>query len=180
MPKHKYYTIKHKQQFQLTRLYITYVYVTRFDKSWLPHTEWHGWVFTTTRFLHQWTNNPCVYISLPMVPQSAFSGACFSGLSDMFKCLGDLQMAVVWLDKHPPNLNLPHNWPESLAIYRIGYYLWYLELKWVSGNTIWRSSTSTHEKTCTSWFLTTPNLHLYVITCDTGVKTAGNSASCPL
>jgi len=39
----------------------TYVYVTGFDKSQLPRTQWQGWLFTTTRFLHQLTNNPCVY-----------------------------------------------------------------------------------------------------------------------
>jgi len=35
----------------------------------------------------------------------------------------------------------------------------------------------------TLWLPTTPNLHPYVITCDTGVKLskmAGNSSSCPL
>jgi len=38
------------------------IYVmTGFDKSQLPHTQWQGWFFTTTQFLHEWTNNPCVY-----------------------------------------------------------------------------------------------------------------------
>jgi len=45
-----------------------------------------------------------------------FPGACFSSLSDVFECLGGLQMAVVWLDKHPLSWKLPHDWPESLAI----------------------------------------------------------------
>jgi len=35
--------------------------VTGFDKSQLPYTQWEGWLFTTTQFLHQWTNNPRVY-----------------------------------------------------------------------------------------------------------------------
>jgi len=36
-------------------------FVTVFDKSQLSHTQWQGWLFITTQFLHQWTNNPCVY-----------------------------------------------------------------------------------------------------------------------
>jgi len=31
--------------------------------------------------------------------------------------------------------------------HQIGYYLWYLELKWASGETIWKCSTSTRGKT---------------------------------
>jgi len=51
-----------------------------------------------------------------MVPWSAFPAACFSSLSDMLESLGGLQMAVVWLDKHPPSYKLPHDWLESLTI----------------------------------------------------------------
>jgi len=39
------------------------------------------------------------------------------------------------------------------------------------------------EKPTSSWLPTTPDLHPYVITCDTGInlsKMVGNSASCPL
>jgi len=60
--------------------------------------------FTITQFIHQWTNNPCV-----MFPWSAFPGACFLSLSDMLECSGDLQMAVVWLDKHLPSWKLLHD-----------------------------------------------------------------------
>jgi len=28
----------------------------------------------------------------------------------------DLQMAVVFIDKHPPSWKSPHNWSEGLAI----------------------------------------------------------------
>jgi len=52
----------------------------------------------------------------------------------------------------------------------IGYYLWYLELKWSSGETIWQCSTSTHGKPCHFMVPTTP-VHLYAIACDTGIKT---------
>jgi len=55
-------------------------------------------------------------VSLPKVPWFAFLRACFSGLSDVFECSGDPQMAVVWLDRHPPGWKPPHDWPEGLAI----------------------------------------------------------------
>jgi len=51
-----------------------------------------------------------------MVPWSAFPGACFSGLSDVLKCSGGHQMAVVLLDKHPLGWKLPHDWLEIKAI----------------------------------------------------------------
>jgi len=45
-----------------------------------------------------------------------FSWTLFSGLSSMLKCLGGLQMAVVWLYKYPPSWKSPHNWPVNLTI----------------------------------------------------------------
>jgi len=113
--------------------------VTRFDKR-----QWQGWLFTTTRFLHQWANNPCVYHCII----ANDSLVCFSwGLF-----LGPVWHARVleWSSNDsgltgqaPPSWKSPHNWPESLAI-----ELWYLELKWVSGETIWQCSTSTCGKIC--------------------------------
>jgi len=51
-----------------------------------------------------------------MVHWSAFPGAYFSGLADVLEYSGGLQMAVVWLDKYPPDWKFSHNWLESLAI----------------------------------------------------------------
>jgi len=61
-------------------------------------------------------NKQSMGISLPLFPWSAFPGACFLGLPDMLDCSGGLQMAVVWIDKHPPSWKSLHDWPESLAI----------------------------------------------------------------
>jgi len=55
-------------------------------------------------------------VLLPIVSWSAFPGAYLLGLSDMLECLGGLQMALVWLENHPPSWKSPHNRPESLAI----------------------------------------------------------------
>ena len=38
-------------------------------------------------------------------------------------------------------------WLARKLGHQIGYYLWYLELKWASGETIWKCSTSTRGKT---------------------------------
>ena len=54
-------------------------------------------------------------ISLPMVCWYAIFEVCLSGLSDILECLGDLQMKVVWLDKHPSSQKLPHDWPRKLG-----------------------------------------------------------------
>jgi len=49
-------------------------------------------------------------------PLVCFSWGLFLGLSDMYECLVGLQMAVVWLDNHPPGCKSRHDWTESLAI----------------------------------------------------------------
>jgi len=97
-----------------------------------------------------------------MDPWSAFPGACFSGLSDVLKCSSGLQMAVVWLDKHlPMQLEIATLLARKLGR-QIGYYMWYLELKMGPSGSV---QLLHMEKP------TTPNLHLYVIICDSGVKT---------
>jgi len=65
------------------------LFVTGFDKSRLSHTQWQGY-FTTTWFLHQWTNNPCVYHC------HCFPDLLFLGLVswDCLTCSSGLQMAV--------------------------------------------------------------------------------------
>jgi len=75
--------------------------VTEFDKSRLPHTQWQSWLFTTTQFLHQWTNNPCVYHCY------CFPGLLFLGLVS-WACLTCSSTRVVfkwqwceWTSTHP-------------------------------------------------------------------------------
>ena len=50
------------------------------------------------------------------VARAAFAVACFSGLSDVYKCMGRLQMAAYPLDKQTAGCNSPHDWPMSLAM----------------------------------------------------------------
>jgi len=67
--------------------------------------------------------------------------------------------------------------------HQIGYCLWYLELKWASGETFWHVNFNMWKNLPLPWLSTTPDLHPYMIICDSGIKLskmAGNSASCPL
>jgi len=87
-------------------------------------------------------------ISLPMIHWFAFPGAFLLGLSNVLECLGGLQMAMVWLDKHPAAGNLHwYDWPVNLAI-KLVTVCDYLELKWASNETIWQWSAYMHGKTC--------------------------------
>jgi len=54
-------------------------------------------------------------------------------------------------------------WLAKKLGHQIGYYLWYLELKWGSGETIWQCQLVHVKKPTTSWFPTTPDLHPYMI-----------------
>ena len=50
------------------------------------------------------------------VTQTAFTMACFWGLSDIHGCSGGLYMASSPLDKHTASCNSPHHWLMSLAM----------------------------------------------------------------
>ena len=50
------------------------------------------------------------------VTRAVFAVACFSGLSDIHKCSGRLQMAIYPLDKQTAGSNSPHDWLVSLAM----------------------------------------------------------------
>jgi len=53
--------------------------------------------------------------------------------------------------------------------HQIGYYLWYLELKWASGEIFWQCQLLHVGKFAAS--VAPPNLHSYMIIHDCGVKT---------
>ena len=53
---------------------------------------------------------------MPKVTWAAFAVACFSGLSDVHECSGDLQMATYLLDKQTAGCNPPHDWLACLAM----------------------------------------------------------------
>ena len=52
------------------------------------------------------------------VAQAAFAVACncFSGLSDIHKCSGGLQMAPYPIDRQTAGCNSPHDWLMSVAV----------------------------------------------------------------
>jgi len=90
------------------------IYVAGFDKSRLhTHNAKSDFSPPLDFYINELTIHVCI---ICIVPWSAFAGACFLGLSDVLKCSGGLQMAVVWTGKHPTGWKFPHNWPESLAI----------------------------------------------------------------
>ena len=48
--------------------------------------------------------------------QAAFAVACFLGLSDIYECLGNLQMTACPLGKQTADCNSPHDWLMSLTM----------------------------------------------------------------
>jgi len=142
--------------------------VTGFDKSQLSHTQSQGWIFISTQFLHQWTNNLCVcncHCFPGLLLLRLVSKACL----DMLECLGGLQMAVVWIDKHPPSWKLPHDWPESLVIKLATI----CDILSSNGPQVRLSSSvnfNMWKDLPLPWLPTTPDLHLYMIICDSGIK----------
>jgi len=136
------YILTYIIDFTILHTYVC-IFVTRLDKGQLPHTQWQDWLFTTTRFPHQLTNNPCVY-HCQLLPWSAFPGACFLSLFGMLKCSGGLGVtgqAPTWLEITTRLARKLGHW--------IGYYLWYLELEWASGETIWQCQLLHVEKPAT-------------------------------
>jgi len=126
------------------------IYVTGFDKSQLPHTQLQGWLFTTT-----WLISTYIYINELTIHECIITNGflvCFSwGLF-----LGCVWSA--WVLKWSSNgsdltgqastqLEISKQLARELG-YQISYYLWYLELKQASNETIWQCSTSTHGKIC--------------------------------
>jgi len=70
----------------------------------------------------------------------------------------------------PTQLEIP-TWLAKKIGHQIGYYLWYIELKWASGETIWQCQLLHVENLPLLWLSSTPDLHPYMIICDSGVKT---------
>jgi len=106
--------------------------------QWWPisHTQWQGRLFTTAQLLYQRTDNLYVYHCQWLTDTlfvGLFSWAClmcssawvvfiYMGSGVTGQVFTQLEIAI-WLA-----WELDH-W--------IGYYLWYLELKWVLNKTIW-------------------------------------------
>ena len=91
-------------------LYTGSSYNIRFAKS-SPSDKAHF-----SPLLNCYTNELMIHVCIIANDSLVCFSWGFLGLSDMLKCSGGLQMAVVWLDKYPSGWKSPHNWPVNLAI----------------------------------------------------------------
>jgi len=103
-----------------------------------------GWLFTTTHFyINELSIHVCIIANGSLV--------CFSWGSFLWPVwhawvLGWSSYSSGLTGQAPTQLEIT-TWLARKLGHQIGYYLWYLELKWASGETIWQCSTSTHGKT---------------------------------
>jgi len=114
------------------------------DQIWQKPASMHTMTRLTFRFLHQWTNNPCVYHC------QWFPGLLFLGLVS-WACMTCSSARVVfkwqWWD-WTWQLEIATTWLVRVLGHQIGYYLWSIELKQASNETIWQCSISMCGKTC--------------------------------
>ena len=80
-------------------------------------------------------------VLLPIANQSAFSVAAFSGLSDIHKCSGGLQLVLVAIGEKQPGCNSPRNCLIMLCIDWL--LLWYFELCGTLSGVIWKCKFTT-------------------------------------
>jgi len=148
----------HMKNFTCKRSPNILIKVIWFAKSGLVHTKWQGTLFTTNQLLHQWTNGSCVC----HYPQS--TGLLFLGLFS-WACLTCSSARVVfkwqWCEWQISTwLEITTRLAKRLG-HQIGYCLWYLELKWASGETFWQVNFNMSKNPPVLWLPTTPNLHPY-------------------
>ena len=149
--------------------------VTGFDKSRIPHTQCQCWLHQHSISISTSLNQQSMCVSLPMASLVYFSWGLFLRPGWCARVLRWSSNGSGLTGQASTRLEIT-TWLGKLG-HQIGYYLWYLVLKWASGDTIWQCQLLHMEKPATSWLLTTPDFHLYVIIC---FKVVGNSASCPL
>jgi len=143
-------------------------YVTRLAKTGLVCTKWQGMLFTTNQLLHLWTNDPCVCHC------QWFPGLLFLGL---FSWPVWCARVLGWSSNGSGVNGQVSTWLEIATRlarrlgHQIDYCMWYLELKWASGETFWHVNFNTWKNPPLPWLPTTPDLHPYMIICDSGIKT---------
>ena len=64
-------------------------------------------------------------------------------MSDIHKCSGGLQIALVPLDKQTAIFNSPHNYVADEFSYGFSYFVWYVEVKMAPMDVIWLFSVLT-------------------------------------
>jgi len=90
------------------------------DQIWQKLASTHTMARLTFQFLHQWTNNPYVYHC------QWFPSLLFLGLVS-WACLTCFS---AWVDFKWQWCDWTHPWLVRELGHQIGYYLWYLKLKW--------------------------------------------------
>ena len=104
--------------------------MTGFDKSQLPHTQWKGRFFTTTRFLHQWTTKS-IYVFIANGSLVCFCWGLFLGPVWCAWVLGWSTNGNGVTRQAFTQLEITTQLARKLG-HQIGNYLWYLELKQAS------------------------------------------------
>jgi len=157
-----------RYHFNVTKSTYVHTYVTWFDKSWLPHTNGKADFSPPLDFyINELTIHVCIIVNYSLV--------CFSW-SLFFRPVWCVW--VVWWSsngsgvtgKAPTQLKIAA-WLARKLGHQIGYYLWYLELEWASGEAFWQYQLLHRENSPLPWLPTTPDLHPYMIICDSGIKT---------
>jgi len=143
--------------------------VTRFAKTGLVCTKWQGTLFTTNQFLHQWTNSPYVY-AIANDSLVCFSWGCFLGPVWHPRMFGWSSNGSGVNGQVSTRLEIA-TWLARRLGHQISYCLWYLELKWASGEAFWHVNFNTWKNPPLLWLPTTLDLHPYMMICDSGVKT---------
>jgi len=142
----------------------------------LVHTKWQGTLFTTNQLLHQWTNDPCVY-TIANDSLVCFSWGCFLGPVWHAQVLGSSSNGSGVNRQVSTQLEIITRLARKLG-HRIGYYLWYLDFKWASGETFWQCQLLHVVKPTTSVAPHQPWPPPYImIISDSGVKTNGGQFS---
>jgi len=137
------------------------------------HTQWQGWLFTTTTYINELTIHVCNIANRSL---ACFSWGFFLEPVWHTQVLGWHSNGSVLSGQAPTQMEIAIRLTRKLGC-RIGYHLWYLELKWTSGETIWQCLTFMHGKLD---FLP-PLCSLLWYWCKSCVsKMVGNSATCPM
>jgi len=125
-------------------VHIIFVFVTRFAKISLVCTKWQGTLFTTNQLLHQWTNDPCVCYCQWFT--GLLSWGCFLGPGWCAQVLRWSSNGSGVSRQISTQLEIATRLARRVG-HQIGCCLWYLELKWASGETFWQVNFLTGGKT---------------------------------
>jgi len=120
-----------------------HVYVNGFDKSRLPQTQWQTEFLPPLDFyINELTMHVCIIANGSLV---CFSQSLFLGPVWHVWVLGWFSNGSGVTGKAPTWLEIATQLGRKLS-HQIGYYLWWLEFEWVSGETFWQCQLQHVEK----------------------------------